>query len=278
MKIRDTSSDAPPTLVVVIDPLRGVLYPERLPEFHRLAPPSSARGLVAWFWIPEWELGEGRSSRQHIVGYPALNLVVDAEGVGLYGASTRAGHRDLTGSGWAVGALLRPAAVPALTDSAAELRDRAASFVAPDLHAAVVAAMTGGGAGHREQAAAAFADWLAARVGPLTSASRQANTMADLLMTDASVLTAEDAAGRLAVSLRTLQRMAHRYVGVPPLAMIRRRRLQEAAQRLREHPETDLATLAAELGYADHAHLSHDFRTVLGLAPSRYRTAVAADD
>ena len=53
--------------------------------------------------------------------------------------------------------------------------------------------------------------------------------------------------------------------------MIRRRRLQEAAQRLREQPDTELAALAAELGYADQAHLAGDFRTVLGLTPSGYR-------
>ena len=59
------------------------------------------------------------------------------------------------------------------------------------------------------------------------------------------------------------------------LSLIRRRRLQEAAQRLREQPDTELAALAAELGYADQAHLAGDFRTVLGLTPSRYRGEAA---
>ena len=55
-----------------------------------------------------------------------------------------------------------------------------------------------------------------------------------------------------------------------------RKRLQEAAERLRIDPSTDLATLAAETGYADHAHLTRDFRAVLGIAPTTYR-ADAAD-
>jgi AraC-like DNA-binding protein len=59
--------------------------------------------------------------------------------------------------------------------------------------------------------------------------------------------------------------------------MIRRRRLQEAAQRLREQPDTELAALAAELGYADQAHLAGDFRTVLGFTPSSYRSDTARD-
>ncbi len=57
-----------------------------------------------------------------------------------------------------------------------------------------------------------------------------------------------------------------------PAAMIRRRRLQEAAQRAREEPGADLARSAAELGYADHAHLTRDFQTVLGIAPRAYRS------
>jgi AraC-like DNA-binding protein len=97
--------------------------------------------------------------------------------------------------------------------------------------------------------------------------------MADLLMSDPEVLRVEDAASQLRVSVRTLQRLAHRTVGLSPAAMIRRRRLQEAAQRLREGPDVRLADVAADLGYADQAHLANDFRAVLGLTPSEYRSA-----
>ncbi len=75
-----------------------------------------------------------------------------------------------------------------------------------------------------------------------------------------------------------LQRLAQRYVGLPPAAMIRRRRLQEAAQRLRAEPETSLAALAAELGYTDHAHLANEFRAVLGFTPSAYRRRLTPTD
>ena len=53
--------------------------------------------------------------------------------------------------------------------------------------------------------------------------------------------------------------------------MIGRYRLQEAAQRLREDPSLTVAYMAAELGDADRAHLTADFRQVLGLSPSLYR-------
>ncbi|MFC7789867.1 helix-turn-helix domain-containing protein [Microbacterium sp. MAHUQ-60] len=255
----------------MIDAGRGVLYPERMPRFHRLPPTAAAAHLVAWFWIPEWDLAEGQTSRQDVVAYPALNLVVEPSHVELVGATTRATHRDLTGSGWAVGALLRPAAVVALTDDPAGLRDTSVVLDAPDLLDPLVAAMSGRGDDRLGEAVSVMSHWLADHAGTPTDAVLHANETVDLLMTDADLRTAEQAATRLSVSLRTLQRVTHRHVGLPPLAMIRRRRLQEAAQRLREDPGADLAALAAELGYADHAHLTGDFRDVLGIVPSGYR-------
>lgn len=229
-----------------------------------------------WFWIPEWSIEPGRSSRQEVVGYPALNLVVEQGVVSLSGATTRASHRDLTGTGWAVGALLRPAGVAALVDEPAALVDTEQVFDAPDLADAVGAAMVTG-EGHRERAVAAFSDWLARRVGPVDDAARHANALVDVLMGGGAADSVDEAATRLAVSSRTLQRIAHRHVGVSPAAMIRRRRLQEAAEQLRLDPSTDLARLAADLGYADHAHLTRDFRRVLGIAPRTYRAATAHD-
>ncbi|WP_313821467.1 DUF6597 domain-containing transcriptional factor, partial [Citricoccus sp.] len=93
------------------DDARGILYPTRLPEFHRIPAPPGLEALLRWFWIPQWTLAPGRTSRQEVLPFPASNLVVQPGTVSLTGPSTRASFRDLTGTGWAVGALLRPAGV-----------------------------------------------------------------------------------------------------------------------------------------------------------------------
>ena len=248
------------------DPTRGVLYPERLPRFTRLAPPAAASGLVEWFWFPEWDLPDGVESRQPVLGYPAANLAVEPGGVTLWGVTTRTSERVLRESGWAVGAVLKPAAFGRLHDAPSELVDAHTALDEPELARAVSAVMPDLGA-----AAAVVTRWLSERVGPLTPEGRLANAMAELLTSDAEVLRVDDAADRLKVSARTLQRLAHRTVGVSPAAMIRRRRLQEAAQRVRDDPDAALADIAAELGYADQAHLASDFRAVLGFTASDYR-------
>lgn len=260
-------------------PERGILFPARLPTFERLPAPPEATALVAWFWIPRWNIAPGRTSRQHVLGFPASNLVVESASaahphglVGLAGPTTARSHRDLVGRGWAVGANLRPAAVATFTDDPTGLQDTYLSVDAPDLRSAVTAAMTSGPDENPSAAAVAvFTAWLVDRVGPLDEQSLLANTAADLLVTDPTVLRPDDAADRLALSTRTLQRLTSRYVGMSPAAMIRRRRLQEAAERVRSDPDTDLATLAAELGYADHAHLTNEFHRVLAMPPSEYR-------
>lgn len=247
------------------DPHRGVLYPERLPRFTRREP-AAASDLVAWFWIPEWDLPDGEISRQEVLSYPAANLVVEAGAARLWGATTRATERVLRGRGWAVGAMLRPAALLRLSAAPGDLVDRSEEIDAPVLCDAVTGAMPDHGA-----AVAAFEDWLVRRAGIPAAEALLANRMAELLSSDSEVLRVEDAARRLRVSVRTLQRLAPRSVGVSPAAIIRRRRLQEAAQRVRDDPETSLAALAAELGYSDQAHLAGDFRSVLGMSASQYR-------
>lgn len=280
MEIRDSPYPGP---VGTSD--RGILYPARLPTFRRVAPPASVADRVRWFWIPEWDLAPGRVSRQHVIAFPACNLVVEPGFVALAGPATRADVRDLTGRGWAVGALLQPAAVPALTPDPAAERDGYRHLDLPDLHAAVVAAMTspdpdpgagpvpGPGPGRHDRAVAAFTAWVEARVPVPDADGRLANALAAAVDDDPALVRVEQVAARLAVSVRTLQRLARRHVGVPPAAMIRRRRLQEAAELVRERPGTDLAALAAELGYADQAHLAQDFRTTLGFTASSYRSA-----
>ena len=128
---------------------------------------------------------------------------------------------------------------------------------------------------HRRRAVDAFAAWLTSGASPPTDDQRLANQLADLIDDDPTIARVDEVADALDVSVRTLQRLARTHVGLTPSAMIRRRRLQGAADRIRTDPEVDLAALAAELGYADHAHLTREFRSQLGFTPTGYRRDLA---
>lgn len=256
----------------------GVLYPEHLPEFHRYLAPPELEHVFRWIWIPQWNLPAGTVSRQHVLPYPAANLVCDETTLTLVGPTTGSSVKELQGRGWSVGVLLRPAALGKIHKHPHLIQDTSTPFAAAELQTAISAAMSHAiGAPDdeaeiaRESVAKIIAAWSNKHLSHFDDTALLANQMETLIATDREITRVEHLASHLHVSIRTVQRIAHRFVGLSPLAMIRRYRLQEAAQRLRDDPSLTIAQIASELGYADHAHLSTDFRRVLGESPQRYR-------
>ena len=78
------------------------------------------------------------------------------------------------------------------------------------------------------------------------------------------------------IGLRSLQRLVREQLGLTPKWLIRRYRMQEAAAALADADAPALADLAASLGFADQAHLSREFRAVIGETPRRYAHAARA--
>lgn len=251
---------------------KGHLTPGRpRTTLTRIPAPQKLAHLVRQFWIPQWDLQPGESVEQCVLGYPASNVVVEPEGIGLYGPTTRASTKVLRGRGWGVGALLRPAGVLLFTNDPAALLDGQKPIDNQDLHESVTAAME---AGQVQQASDLLARHIGSRAASMTSATLRegliANQLVDLLDEDVDIHSVADLAIRLHLSQRSIQRLAARYVGMSPVLLLRRRRLQDAAERIRACPEIDLRELALELGFADQAHLTREFRTVLGCTPRRY--------
>jgi AraC-like DNA-binding protein len=77
-------------------------------------------------------------------------------------------------------------------------------------------------------------------------------------------------ARRFSVTRDHLGRIFRASTGTTPTAFFARRRVLAAASRLLD-PATTVTDVALELGYADTAHLSRQFRRELGLSPREYR-------
>jgi AraC-like DNA-binding protein len=90
------------------------------------------------------------------------------------------------------------------------------------------------------------------------------------ILEDRSITRVDQVASRFATSPKTLQRLFQDYVGLGPKTLIRRYRIHDAADRLAEDPGVDLARLAAELGWSDQAHFTHDFKDLIGSPPAEY--------
>ena len=76
----------------------------------------------------------------------------------------------------------------------------------------------------------------------------------------------DEVAGMLGVTRQHLARSFRREVGITPKQLARIARMQRVVAALRRGG--DLARLAAELGYFDQSHLSHELRDLVGLTPA----------
>lgn len=136
----------------------------------------------------------------------------------------------------------------------------------------------------RELAAAADMDASAAIVNrlllPHVRALPEPDALVRLVVTRLWGSGGQDPVSALAqsagVSPRTLLRRFRRATGLSPKRYARIARLWRAAHGLLREDLPPWARLAAEAGYADQAHLSHEFSQLTGLSPSAFGDRVRA--
>jgi AraC-like DNA-binding protein len=99
--------------------------------------------------------------------------------------------------------------------------------------------------------------------------------IAERIVADPVVTRVDAVAAEAGISVRHLERRFRDAVGVNPKWVIRRSRLHEAAERVRDGAPVEWASLAAELGFSDQAHLTREFRAAYGTTPDAYARACA---
>ncbi|MGL5810546.1 MAG: helix-turn-helix domain-containing protein [Nocardioides sp.] len=248
------------------------------PPVRRFAAPPHLDGVIRRFWVPVWSLPPGAVSRQRVLQYPVCQLVIAPDYARVVGPRRGMSVKELSGAGWAMGAMLQPAAggrllarpMTDVVDADVELADL--GRFDGDALAGQVRALLGRDPADRDaqhRAAAAMATELAGLL-PLTDEDRLVNAIVDYVEHDPEVRRVGQICEKFGLGERTLQRLGARRIGLSPLWLIRRRRLLEAIERLAEPDRPRLARLAGELGYADQAHFHRDFRAVIGRTPAEY--------
>jgi AraC-like DNA-binding protein len=246
----------------------------------RLAVAPEVAELVRHIWIPRWNLPPGVVVEQGVLEYPSANLVIEAGTAALHGPELVRGHRRLEGTGWAFGALLQPGVARLLVPG--PMRALIGRSIAidelrmTDATALVDAIRSSVAAGDDVAARSAFESWMLAQHLVLDDDSRLVRRVVELAENDRAILRAEDLARASGLGLRSLQRLVREQLGLTPKWLIRRYRMQEAAGALAASDAPALADLAASLGFADQAHLTREFRAVIGETPRRYAAAASA--
>lgn len=270
----------------------GVLWPaagQDVFDTGRLDVPEDISLVASHYWWVSWRRRVSTPFRQQVLGHPVTHLTVeDAEGGLLHGYAMPATlvHGlvstvftvDLPVAGRVAGLAFRPGGLAALLDTdVRELTDRAVPaerILGPGVRALAEEVLTEPSEAARR---AAFGRYLHDLLGPRLDRVREDTAYRTVreaveLMRAREHVTLAPVADTLHVSGRTLQRMFARYVGISPLWVLRRYRLQDATAAIDAGQGQDLAALAASLGFADQAHFTRAFTQVVGVPPSRYRS------
>jgi AraC-like DNA-binding protein len=104
---------------------------------------------------------------------------------------------------------------------------------------------------------------------PVDPEGELVNRLVAFVEANGDVTRVAQVAAEFDLSERALQRLVHRRLGLTPKWLIQRRRLQEAAERLRDR-STTLGEVSAVLGYADQPHFIRDFSKVTSMTPGEF--------
>jgi len=268
---------------------RGVLRPDLAATRFRLVrhrPSDALARFVDFYWILRWDLRGEPPHAQTILPHPHVNLAFEASGAGIFGVDRRLFTREISGLGQAFGVrFLAGGFRPFWQAPISQLTDRvvpAARLFGPRAEKTRQAIMcaSGGWAGSADiwgawvEADARMIGYAEALLcSALPERDRLADQVAALvsrITTDPRLRRVDELSAASGMTARTLQRLFADYVGVSPKWVMRRARLHEAAERADSGEPVDWAELAADLGYADQAHLTRDFTATIGISPTRY--------
>ncbi|MFJ7176675.1 DUF6597 domain-containing transcriptional factor [Streptomyces massasporeus] len=267
---------------------RGIVDPSGLLDrvrFRRHEPAEPLRRYVEWYWLIDWDLPAPYAS--HIVPHPSVNLTFQWDESGeteappyaeVTGVALGLYTRKLTGRGRVCGAKFRPGGFRPYTPEVPVSRWTGRALPAREVFPQIsgdTARTVVTAAGDRARVAALDAFLLSLPHAP----DPQADLAIDLvrhIRADRTVRRVGDFARTQGLSVRALQRLFATCVGVSPKWVILRYRIHEALEQAGTRDDIDWAGLAADLGYADQAHLVRDFTATVGVPPTAYAAETRA--
>ncbi|WP_241968065.1 helix-turn-helix domain-containing protein [Streptomyces sp. ICBB 8177] len=261
---------------------RGVLRPDlaaRRFELLREEPDDDLAPYVEFHWVVRWDLRGRPAHDQRVLSHPNVHLVFERPETAVHGVNRGVYAHHLAGAGHVFGVKFRPGAFRTLLGGpVAALTDR--RVPAADLFGETVTRTERVVLGARDVAVMrrAAQDFLRGVLDGAVPdpAAREAAALVERIASTPALLRVGQLAAESGHSVRSLQRLFAEYVGVPPKWVLRRARLHEAAARADSGAAVDWAALAADLGYADQAHLVRDFTAAVGASPGRYAAGLDA--
>jgi len=251
--------------------VRGVLHTPAGAEHGRITPTSKhVAEYVEHYWWARWCLDSAQSTE--VLSYPSVHVVFEGDTARIVGVVRTKFVRRLVGRGEVFGIKFRPGMFRPLCGTSVH--------VLTDQTIPLAAELGEGRLGDEIRSKGSLAQRAAVSERALQRAlphkpppdALLARDLVDRIRTESSLRGVGDLAVASSMTERALQRLFREFVGVSPKWVVRRFRLQEAAELLASSTET-VASVAASLGYFDQAHFTKDFKAVVGRTPVEFLTS-----
>jgi AraC-like DNA-binding protein len=254
---------------------KGVVSPLTAGKMFRLKryqPTAPFDSVIEHYWVVQWDLQGKPPFVQRTLPYPSVQLVFDRCKTAVFGVVSGAFEYTLQDSGCVLGVRFKAGAFRAIlgrslqtiTDKTLTVSE-AFGWDNENAEQQVLDAEDDAGM------VGAAEDLLRPLLPPPDPKVERITALLKHIQEHQDITRAEEWAEQCGIGLRSLQLLLADYVGISPKWVIKRYRLQEAADLLAGGNDVDLAELAQRLGYFDQAHLSKDFHALVGKTPSEYR-------
>ncbi|VAW20645.1 Transcriptional regulator, AraC family [hydrothermal vent metagenome] len=258
-----------------LQPVRGLLNQHvSMQHFDllRIEPSLDLADFVENYWIITWDLSGKPDYVQQNLPYANLHLVIDPFATsGIFGVHTGVFDYRLCGAGRLIGAKFKAGAFSAFSNlPAVSLQDK---------HMAIEKVFDVDVAGlqreflaleNLEEASSLIENMLLQKNPKLNANAKNAGELVELISNSPEILSMEHFSDHAGMSVRSLQRLFEKYVGVAPKWVIERYRMLAAVDALNRGKNINLTQLAHDLGYYDSSHFGRVFKELTGAAPSSF--------
>lgn len=243
---------------------------ERAFDVERIAPGRQLAEFVDYYWLVRWRVVE--PFRQQVVPQPRVHVAAEDGRLLVHGVTREPFVQTLTGRGHVLGAAFHAAGFrPLLGRSLGSISGTvspAQQLLGHDDRPVAERILA---ADRSSDMTDALEEYLLRSEPAPDPVARQVTALVAEAERRTDVVRAEQLAAQAGLSLRSLQRLFHEYVGLGPKWVIQRFRILEATAAAHSSDPVDWAALATELGFSDQAHLSRVFTRVVGTPPAAYR-------
>ncbi|QPC82837.1 helix-turn-helix transcriptional regulator [Phototrophicus methaneseepsis] len=257
---------------------RGILYPQQAEQAFKLSRHAPAHDLAFFidrYWVVQWDLRGQAPYQQENIPSPYVNLVFDPTETAVFGVSTKRFTYLLEGTCMVFSVKFRIGAFyPFIQSPVSDFTDGTLSLNVAFGQDAEATARHVLAENTIEGKIALVEPFLRQHLPAEDHSVTLVNEIMDSVAHNNNVRRVEQLSEHVNMSVRSLQRLFHQYVGISPKSVIQRYRLQDAAARIEAGDRPDWALLATEMGYFDQAHFINDFKRVIGRTPAEYASLI----